>query len=173
MRFMSQRVTIKRISGSTVCEIEARLEGSCLELKKQISDYLGICDCKFRLLAGAHEVMGEWSYRSAKFDAVWQIMKFIEPDFVLQFIEQPIVLTNAADLHASGVCFKCMREVGVQAHQILGLPMAFVLFPTNTAVASAMREAGFSLVELLRARDLLGVGPSNPLTKRSLFDSQF
>ena len=153
---MSQRVEVKRINGTTVCEIEAELDWLCQELKQQISDYLGICKCKFRLVAGTHLVTDGLYVR-------W-IMKFIEPDLVLQLIEQPVVLTNVADLHASGVCFKCMREVGVQANEILALPI-----PVD---AAALRRAGFSLEALVRARDLLGLAIHPPVTNRTLFDSQ-
>ena len=150
---MSQRVTVKRIDGITVCEIEARLDRPCLELKQQISDYLGICKCKFRLVAGTHLVRDGLYVR--------RIMKFIEPDLVLQLIEQPVVLTNVADLHASGVCFKCMREVGVQANEILALPI-----PVD---AAALRRAGFSLEALVRARDLLGLADHPPLCQTTLY----
>ena len=154
---MSQRITVKRIDGSTVCEIEARLDWRCVELKQQISNYLGICKCKFRLVAGMHLVRDGLYVR--------RIMKFILPDLVVQLIEQPVVRTSAADLHASGVCFKCMREVGVQANEILALP--------NIAVdAAALRRAGFSLEALVRARDLLGLARHPPATNRTLFDSQ-
>ena len=151
---MSQRVKVKCIDGITVCEIEARLDGFCLELKQQISDNLGIRRCKFRLVAGTHLVRDGL--------CVSRIMKFIKPDLVVQLIEQPVVLTNAADLHASGVCFKCMREVGVQANEILALPIP--------VVAAALRRAGFSLEELVRARGLLGLSVHPPVTNRTLFD---
>ena len=153
---MSQRITVKRIDGSTVCEIEARLDWRCLVLKQQISNYLGICKCKFRLVAGTHLVRDGLYVR--------RIMKFILPDLVVQLIEQPVVRTSAADLHASGVCFKCMREVGVQANEILALPI-----PVD---AAALRRAGFSLYDLVRARDLLGLAALPPVTNRTLFDSQ-
>ena len=154
---MSRLVKVKRIDGTTVCEIEPRLDGFCLELKQQISDYLGICKCKFRLVAGTLLVRDGFYVR--------RIMKFIEPDLVLQLIEQPVVLTNVADLHASGVCFKCMREVGVQANEILALPI-----PVD---AAALRRAGFSLEALVRARDLLGLADHPPpVPNYTLFDSQ-
>jgi len=48
-------------------------------------------------------------------------MKFIEPNFILQLVEQPMVSTDVAELLVSGVCFKCMKEVGVQAEAIIVL----------------------------------------------------
>lgn len=153
---MFQSVKVKRIDGTTICEIEARLDGFCLDMKQQISEYLGICKCKFRLVAGTF-VVRDGLY-------VKRIMKFIAPDFVVQVIKQPVVFTSAADLHAAGVCFKCMREVGVQANEILALPI-----PVD---AAALRRAGFRLEALMRARDLLGLARYPPVTSRSLFDSQ-
>ena len=152
---MSRLVKVKRIDGTTVCEIEARLDGRCLELKQQISNYLGICKCKFRLVAGMHLVRDGLYVR--------RIMKFILPDLVVQLIGQPVVRTSAADLHASGVCFKCMREVGVQANEILALPI-----PKD---AAALRRAGFSLRELVRAHAVLGSSIHPPVTNRTLFSN--
>ena len=87
-------------------------------------------------------------------------LEFILPDLVVQLIEQPVVRTSAADLHASGICFKCMCEVGVQANEILALPI-----PVD---AAELRRAGFSLDALVRARDLLGLA-GHPLVKKPLF----
>ena len=152
---MSQRFIVNRINGIAVCEIEARLEDSCIELKQRVSDYISICKCKFKLVAGMHVVRNGLRVR--------RIMKFIEPDFILQFIQLPIVSTDAADLLASGVCFKCMKEVGVQAHEIIALHVSH-----NNAVY--LRLAGFSLGDLLRARHQFHFHP--PVTKRTLFDIQ-
>ncbi len=77
---------------------------------------IGICKCKFKLVARMHVVRNGLR--------VCRIMKFIEliePDFILQLIEQHVVFADAADLLASGVCFKCMKEVGMQAHEIIAL----------------------------------------------------
>ncbi len=154
---MSQRFIVNRINGSTVCEIEAGLQGFCIELEQQVSEFLGICKCKFKLVAGALVI---WDGLR-----VCRIIKFIEPYFILQLIEQQVVRTNAADLLVSGVCFKCMKEVGVQAQEILALQG-----PYNNAVA--LRIAGFSLEDLVRARDQLRLAIHPPVTSRTLFDSQ-
>ena len=118
---------------------------------------------------------------------VSRIMKFIEPDFILLLIEQPVVRTNAADLFASEVCLKCMKEVGVQAEEILALQVShnndvalriagFSLEDIALQVchnkAVALRAAGFSLEDLMRARDLLHLAIDPPVTNRTLFDSQ-
>ena len=153
----TQSIIVNRFNGITLCEIEARLEGYCIELKQQISDYLGICKCKFKLVAGTHVVRNGLRVR--------RIMKFIEPDFIVQLIEQPVVRTNAAVLLASGVCLKCMKEVGVQAQEIIALQQ----WHTN---AVALRVAGFSFEDLVRARDQLHLANHPPLTNRTLFDSQ-
>ena len=67
--------------------------------------------------------------------------------------ERPVVLTNAAG----------MREVGVQANEILALPI-----PKD---AAALRRAGFSLRELVRAHAVLGSSIHPPVTKRTLFSN--
>ena len=55
-----------------------------------------------------------------------------------------------------------MREVGVQADEILALPIL--------VDAAALRRAGFSLEELVRARGLLGLSVHPPVTNPTLFD---
>ena len=51
---MSQRLEVKRIDGDIVCVIDAGLEWTGWKLKLKISDYVGICACKFRLVAGEY-----------------------------------------------------------------------------------------------------------------------
>ena len=158
VRVMSQRFEVARSDGSTVCEIEAMLDGPCLQLRQQISDYLGICKCKIRLCAGDHQVRDGL--------CVKRIMKFIEAASVQQLIVrvQPVRKSSAADLHASGVCFKCMREVGVQANAILELQ--------GPVDAAALRRAGFSLEDLRFARDRTKQVFHPPVTNHLLFDSK-
>ena len=155
---MSQRFIVNRINGITVCEIEARLQGSCIELKQQVSDYIGICKCKFKLVAGTHVVRDGLH--------VYRLMEFIGPDFILQLIEQPIVCTDAAELFVSGVCSKCMKEVGVQAQEILAL----LSWRSDKAVE--LQSGGYSLGDVIRARDQLDLAVHPPVTNRTLFDSQ-
>ena len=57
-----------------------------------------------------------------------------------------------------------MKEAGVRASDILGLPI-----PVDVV---ALRTAGFSLADLLRARDHLALNVHPPVTNRTLFDSQ-
>ena len=156
--FMSQRFIVNRINGVTVCEVEARLDGSCLELKQQVSDYTGVCKCKFKLVAGMHVMRNGLRVR--------RIMQFIEPGFILHLIQQSIVSTDAKELLVSGVCFKCMKEVGVQAPEI------FALLASRTDAAVVLRIAGFSLGDVMRARDQLHLAIQPPVTQRTLFDSQ-
>ena len=58
-----------------------------------------------------------------------------------------------------------MKEAGAQASDILGLPIRVDVV--------ALRAAGFSLADLLRARDHLApLDAHPPVTNRTLFDSQ-
>ena len=127
--FMSQRFIVNRINGVTVCQVEARLDGSCLELKQQVSDYIGVCKCKFKLVAGMHVMRNGLRVR--------RIMKFIEPGFILHLIQQPIVSTVAKELLVSGVCFKCMKEVGVSAQEIIELQVSL----SDRGSLAALRNA--------------------------------
>ena len=153
---MSLRFEVRRIDGSFVCVIEANLDQHCKALRQQVSDHLGICMCKVRLVADTNVVRDGL--------CVKRIRRFIEPHHILTFIEEALVLTTVADLHARGVCFQCMKELGVQATEILALPI-----PVDVA---ALRAAGFSLEDLLRARKVAGLHYHPPVSNRTLFDSQ-
>ena len=153
---MSLRFQVRRIDGTAVCEIEADEDQECQVLKQQVSDHLGVCKCKIALVAGTH-VLRNRLY-------VKRIMRFVEPSRILTFIEQPIVLTTVADLHARGVCFQCMKELGVLATEILALPI-----PVDV---TGLRAAGFSLEALLHAREGMLLWSHPPVTNRTLFDSQ-
>jgi len=113
-------------------------------------------------------------------------MKFIEPGFILQLAEQPIVSAGAEELLVSGVCFKCMKEVGVSAQEIIELQVSL----SDRGSLAALRNAGCSMrvAAALRscciadrwiqpggldvARDQLHLAIRPPLTYRTLFDSQ-
>ena len=73
--------------------------------------------------------------------------------------------TNAAELRADGFCFKCLKEAGVQADEILAMPIELD--------AVELRRAGFSLRDLLGARNRNNRRVHHPpVTKYTLFDSQ-
>ena len=128
-------------------------------LKQQISDRLGICKCKIALAAGAFVVRDGLCVR--------RIPRTLQQSGrlpVLTLVQQEVVLTTAAEMHARGVCFQCMKEAGVQASDILGLPI-----PVDVV---ALRTAGFSLADLLRGAALNNLRFHPPATDRTLFDSQ-
>ena len=50
------QIEVCEVHVSTLYSHEARLEGSCIELKQQVSDFIGICKCEFKLVAGIHVV---------------------------------------------------------------------------------------------------------------------
>ena len=145
-------------SKSFLCEVQALPEDHCWVLKQQISDRLGICKCKIALKAGSFVVRDGLCVR--------RLLPFLQQSGrrILSFVTQEVVLTTAAELHARGVCFKCMKEAGAQASDIIGLPI-----PVDVV---ALRTAGFSLADLLRARDHLALYVHPPVTNRTLFDSQ-
>ena len=92
-------------------------------------------------------------------------MKRIQPDCVLNLTEwtnDAATGRNAAELLADGFCIKCLKEAGVQADEILAMPIEID--------AVELRRAGFCLRDLLGARNR---GIHHPLvTKYTLFDSQ-
>ena len=89
------------------------------------------------------------------------------PAFVMHLLMKRIVRKDVMELVDDGVCFKCMREVGVEAHEILELPTG-----NTQETAAHMRACGFSLEELVRARDQLHLAAHPPVRNRTLFDSQ-
>lgn len=157
---MSLRVVVKRIGGDTVCEIDNAMPQWCgRDFARAISTHSGICACKIQLLAS------EYILRVGT--PMKKIRKWIQPDCILYLSEKIICATgtNATDLYADGFCLKCMRLAGVQAVEILAEPGA--------VNAVALRDAGFSLDVLVRARERLPrLRTHPPVTERTLFDSQ-
>ena len=77
--------------------------------------------------------------------------------------------TSIDQLFSARVCFKCMKEAGASAEDIL----EYVVGNRLAIDAVELRRAGFSLSELVQARHKLPTLKRHPLaTHQSLFDSQ-
>ena len=132
-----------------------------------ISNYIGICDCQFQLLAGNHDL--DNLAPLGKRLNVSEIIPYMEPAFVMHLVMTHILRKDVKELVEDGVCYKCMTEVGVEPHEILDLPTE-----NTKEVAAAMGLAGFSLEELISARSQLRSLKHQhpPVTNHTLFDSQ-
>ena len=88
-----------------------------------------------------------------------RILKWIRPDGIIYMIETEILAAGP------DFCLKCMREAGVSAYDIL-------VQERNVDVV-ALRDAAFSLNDLVRARERLPrLTRQPPVTRRTMFDSQ-
>ena len=101
-----ERFEIRCINGNLICAVEVYLHQPCRAIKQHVSNFLSMCKCKFRLVAGEHVLRDDLD--------VQRIMTYMQhtQENIINFIAQPIELTTVADLYDRGVCFKCMREVG-------------------------------------------------------------
>ena len=70
-------------------------------------------------------------------------------NLILQTID--VTATSIAQLFQARVCFKCMKEAGASAEDIL----KHLVDNRLDIDARALRNAGFSLSELVQARDNL------------------
>ena len=86
-------------------------------------------------------------------------------------IVQTIDVTDKSidQLFSARVCFKCMKEAGASAEDIL----EYVVGNKLAIDAVELRRAGFGLSELVQARNKFPTLTGHPLvTTKSLFDSQ-
>ena len=153
-----------------VCEwknlacIEMKARDRCLLLKHKISAALSICTCKFDLSAGVvlmRSGLNLHGYRAriSSGNVVTLILKSLD-----------VTTTSISQLFQAHVCFKCMKEAGASAENILQY-----LCDNNVDIdARAFRNAGFGLGELMQARrnnkHLRGASP--PPKTTTLFDSE-
>ena len=76
---------------------------------------------------------------------VKRFMKRIQSDFVVDLIERTIDVatgTNAAELLTDGFCIKCLKEAGVQAVELLSMPIQI------RCSMQAIRAAGYRAEQL-------------------------
>ena len=148
------------MSGGRSCCIPVATGNVCgRDLNLKISSETGICECRLQLAAG--------NYRVQSRTPIDRIQKWMQPSGFMYAIQRNMHASgfNAAGLIADGFCFKCMKQAGVQADEILALP--------RDIDAGALKAAGYSMNELLSARaGLPHLFFHPPATNRTLFDSQ-
>ena len=106
-------IKVRGVSGKTVASIVMQTHDPCCVLKHRIYSALSICTCKFELSAGVDLMRNDLNlhrYRTR-----------IAPDNVVNLILQTIdvTATSIAQLFQAHVCFKCMKEAGASAEDIL------------------------------------------------------
>ena len=157
---MPHEMVVRSISGGILCCISVATDTACgRDLSFKIASQTGICECKLQLAAGNCIVQSDTS--------VARILELMQPNNVIYACQRRMLASgsNAADLIADGFCFRCMKLSGVQADEILALP--------RDIDVRALKAAGYSLTELVRARALLPhLVCHPPATNRTLFDSQ-
>ena len=136
---MPHVVEVRSMSGGILCRIPATADIICgRDLQLIIASETGICECRLQLAAG--------NYRVQSRTPIDRIQKWMQPSGFMYAIQRNMHASgfNAAGLIADGFCFKCMKQAGVQADEILALP--------RDIDAGALKAAGYSLNELLYAR---------------------
>ena len=135
-------IQVRSVSGKILASIETQAHDRCLLLKHRVSAALSICTCKFDLIAGVHLMRTHLNlhrYRAG-----------ISSDNVVTLVLQclDVTATSITQLFQAHICFKCMKEAGASAEHILQY-----LCDNNLDIdARALRNAGFSLSELVQAR---------------------
>ena len=157
-------IQVRGLSGTIVASIEMHTHDRCRVLKHRISSALGICTCKLELSAGVDSMRDDLNlhrYRT-------RLGRDNVVNLILQTID--VTATSIAQLFQARVCFKCMKEAGASAEDIL----KHLVQNRLDVDARALRNAGFSLSELVQAREknLYPLDLHPPVTTKTLFDSQ-
>ena len=129
---MPLKVEVRCLSGDMMCCITTATKNVCgRDLKVIIASETGICECRLELAAG--------NYRIRVGTPMAKIQNWMQPHNIMYAVRRSMHASgsNAADLIADGFCFKCMKEAGVQADEILALP--------RDIDAGALKAAGYSL----------------------------
>ncbi len=157
-------IQVRGLSGTIVASLKMHTHDRCRVLKHRISSAVGICACKLQLSAGLDLMRDDHNLHRYR--------KRLGPDNVVNLILQTIdaMSTSIAQLIQARVCFKCMKEAGASAEDIL----KHLVHNRLDIDARALRNAGFSLRELVQPREknmyLFHFHP--PVTTKTLFDSQ-
>ena len=136
---MPHVVEVRSMSGAILCRIPATSDIICgRDLQVRIANETGVCVCRWQLAAG--------KYRVESSTPIARIQNWMQPSGFMYAIQRNMLANgfNAADLIADGFCFKCMKQAGVKADEILALP--------RDIDAGALKAAGYSMNELLSAR---------------------
>ncbi len=138
-------IQVRGLSGTIVASLKMHTHDRCRVLKHRISSAVGICACKLQLSAGMDSVRDDLNlhrYRT-------RLGRDNVVNLILQTID--VTATSIAQLFQARVCFKCMKEAGASAEDIL----KHLVQNRLDVDARALRNAGFSLSELVQARDNL------------------
>ena len=157
-------IQVRGLSGTIVASLKMHTHDRCRVLKHRISSAVGICACKLQLSAGVDSMRDDLNlhrYRT-------RLGRDNVVNLILQTID--VTATSIAQLFQARVCFKCMKEAGASAEDIL----KHLVHNRLDIDARALRNAGFSLRELVQPREknlyLFHFHP--PVTTKTLFDSQ-
>ena len=106
-------IQVRGLSGTIVASLKMHTHDRCRVLKHRISSAVGICACKLQLSAGMDSMRDDLNlhrYRTR-----------LGRDNVVNLIIQTIDLTSTsnAQLHQARFCYKCMKEAGASAEDIL------------------------------------------------------
>ncbi len=106
-------IQVRSVSGKILACIEMQARDRCLLLKHNVSAALSICTCKFDLSAGVVVMrsglnLHGYCARISPGNVVTLILKSLD-----------VTTTSISQLFQAHVCFKCMKEAGAGAEDIL------------------------------------------------------
>ena len=155
------RIEVQMLSGARACVVDVNPNETKLrDVKNCIANSVGACACRLQFVAGGDVV------REGLLVRRW--IEKIKPAYILHVIIRVPEASglSAVVLHDQGYCFKCMREFGVEAKELLNVKSFHV-------DALKLRYAGYSLSELRNAGPIFQQRRIHPpVTPHTLFDSQ-
>ena len=131
------------------------MEWSIAEFARHISETVGICDCKFFLVANGNTI-----HVGGFVDEIFDDMGTQNVVQLIRKVVPPLPFHGLA-MEQAGYCLKCMREEGVTAEEYI----EYRYDRGRDLDIETLRDAGFTLTELLEARRNLSRrhGPWPPL----------
>ena len=168
-------VQVQRVSGELVCSVDLKPDkDTLLGVKDNVAYSAGFCTCQLRFVTRGGDVVREGLL-------VRRWIEKINPDNILHVVRREphasftrtglLSTLTAQLLHEQSYCFKCMRDFGISAKELIILGCNRSDIPVD---AKKLRDAGYSLSELVNCFPLhkhpLRMHP--PKTPRTLFDSQ-
>ena len=158
---MTYEFEVKGMTGDTLCHITTSTHDAYgRDLKVSVANKLGICECRLDLVAGPHRI--------AMGTPMVKILRWVKPGNTMYAIRKNSDAggINAKDMIEKGYCSMCMRKAGVGAYELLAV--------SNDIDVVGLRNAGYSLSELVTARDRIPrfFFQDPPKTKSTMFDSQ-
>jgi hypothetical protein len=162
----SEIVVLHADSGIPLTTVYVGWNEYCDRLKQAVAGKLTLHMCKFDLVVGTattETMRNRLSLRRYS-------SRMVPPNSV-RLVFRALDNASCADLFRQGICYKCMRDLSVQVKDIF----QYLIDQRRSVCAEivALREAGYTLREIISARSHFGqLDNQPPVSVHTLFNAQ-